>query len=107
MKIVEDGAETERIRQMRITTDAAADSLAKMVIDWVDGGIAGGTDWRPGLANVIKHRLDRLNSIFIHVEPKCEHEFHGWRDHDDGHGGEQYCKKCGIGAMAASLRDGP
>jgi len=46
------------------------------------------------------------DAIFIHVTPKCEHEFSGWRDFDDGRGGEQVCKKCGIGAMAASLRDG-
>lgn len=106
LKIVLDGAPTEPIRQMRISTDDAAKSLAQMVTEWVDGGIKGGTDWRPGLADVIKHRLDRLNSIFIHVEPKCEHELHGWRDHADGHGGEQYCKKCGMGAMAISLRTG-
>lgn len=33
----------------------------------------------------------------------CEHDFQGWRDHEDGHGGEQFCSKCGLGAMAWSL----
>jgi len=44
-------------------------------------------------------------SIFIHVTPKCEHEFAGWRTFEDGNGGEQVCTKCGIGAMSASLRE--
>ena len=47
------------------------------------------------------------NQIFIHTTPKCEHEFAGWREFEDGNGGEQVCTKCGIGAMSASLRDGP
>jgi len=44
--------------------------------------------------------------LFIHITPKCEHEFAGWRDHEGGHGGEQVCTKCGMGAMAWSLRTG-
>lgn len=44
--------------------------------------------------------------IFIHVTPRCEHEFAGWREFNDGLGGEQVCTKCGVGAMSASLRDG-
>jgi len=34
----------------------------------------------------------------------CEHEFAGWRDFADGRGGEQFCQKCGLGAMAHSLK---
>lgn len=34
----------------------------------------------------------------------CEHEFSGWRDFEDGRGGERTCVKCGMGAMAHSLR---
>ena len=34
---------------------------------------------------------------------KCEHEWGGWRPFDDGRGGEQVCKKCGLGAMAHTL----
>ena len=90
----------------RIENKDAAANLAQMVTEWVDGGIAGGTDWRPGLASVIEKRLDRLNSIFIHITPKCEHDFKGWRDFDDGRGGEQVCSKCGTGAMSDSLRNG-
>lgn len=37
-----------------------AESLAKMIIQWVDGGTAMGTDWRTGLASVIELRLERL-----------------------------------------------
>jgi hypothetical protein len=44
--------------------------------------------------------------IFIHVTPKadaCKHDFQGWRAFDDGHGGEQICTKCGLGAMSYTL----
>lgn len=36
-------------------------------------------------------------------EPPCEHEFGSWREFDDGRGGEQFCQKCGLGAMAHTL----
>ena len=42
--------------------------------------------------------------VFIHSTPKCEHDFQGWREFDDGRGGEQFCSKCGLGAMSHSLR---
>ena len=45
-------------------------------------------------------------AVFVHVTPKCDHEFAGWREFDDGRGGEQICSKCGAGAMSVSLRDG-
>jgi len=35
---------------------------------------------------------------------ECDHEFSGWRAFPDGNGGEQVCKKCGMGAMEHSLR---
>lgn len=45
---------------------------------------------------------------FVHIAwDKCDHEFSGWRAFTDGTGGEQVCKKCGIGAMAYTLRTGP
>lgn len=34
------------------------------------------------------------------------HDFKGWREFDDGRGGETVCAKCGMGAMAFSLRAG-
>lgn len=37
-----------------------------------------------------------------HSKP-CNHEWGGWREFDDGRGGEQVCKKCGLGAMTHSL----
>ena len=90
-----------------IENKVAAVSLAQMVAEWVDEGTKLGTDWRPGLAEVIEKRLERLNAIFIHVTPKCEpHDFGSWRAFEDGRGGEQVCKKCGIGAMSDSLRNG-
>lgn len=35
------------------------------------------------------------------------HDFKGWREFPDGNGGETVCTKCGMGAMAWSLRAGP
>jgi hypothetical protein len=34
----------------------------------------------------------------------CEHDWRGWREFDDGRGGEQVCSRCGLGAMSHSLR---
>lgn len=52
-------------------------------------------------------------SLLLHVSPRvdaCAHDFRGWRDlYDeagDVAGGEQVCIKCGIGAMAYTLRTG-
>jgi len=49
----------------------------------------------------------------IHIHPnveKCadgkDHDFEGWEDFEDGSGGEQVCKKCGLGAMEYTLRTG-
>lgn len=33
----------------------------------------------------------------------CQHEFGGWREFEDGSGGERFCARCGMGAMAHSL----
>jgi len=49
---------------------------------------------------------DWMKEIFVHASPKpsaCKHDFQGWRQFDDGNGGEQVCTKCGIGAMAHTL----
>jgi hypothetical protein len=45
--------------------------------------------------------------LFFHAMPKpdaCKHDFQGWREFEDGRGGEQVCTKCGIGAMTYSMR---
>ena len=50
------------------------------------------------------------SSFFFHVAPSpdaCAHQWGGWRNFEDGRGGEQVCRKCGIGAMAYTLRTGP
>ena len=66
-------------------------------------------------AGMIAEHLDAVieaiirRKIFVHIEPKddCKHEFAGWREFEDGNGGESFCKYCGIGAMAYTLRNGP
>lgn len=50
------------------------------------------------------------DGLFIHVTPRagaCQHEFKGWREFDDGRGGERVCTKCGMGAMAWTLANDP
>jgi len=44
--------------------------------------------------------------IFVHAKRDplvCtddkQHEFTGWREFEDGRGGETVCKHCGMGAM--------
>lgn len=37
----------------------------------------------------------------------CQHEWGGWREHDDGLGGEQFCQRCGEGAMSHGIRTCP
>lgn len=34
---------------------------------------------------------------------ECAHDFHGWREFEDGRGGERVCANCGLGAMAYTL----
>lgn len=41
--------------------ERTAKSVSSMVIEWVDGANRMGTDWRPGLDNVIQARLYRLS----------------------------------------------
>jgi hypothetical protein len=48
----------------------------------------------------------RMDEFFAHATPKCDHVFAGWREFENGNGGEQVCTKCGIGAMTASIREG-
>lgn len=53
---------------------------------------------------------DEDSHFFFHAAPApdyCKHEWGGWRDFEDGRGGEQVCKLCGMGAMAYTLRTGP
>jgi hypothetical protein len=38
----------------------------------------------------------------------CQHDWTGgWREFEDGCGGEVTCARCGMGAMGHSLRTGP
>jgi hypothetical protein len=36
----------------------------------------------------------------------CEHDFQGWREFEDGNGGERVCSRCGMGAMWHTLHIG-
>src|ERR1041384_4805509 len=47
---------------MSKTVEERAASVASMVIEWVEGGLAGGTDWRNGLKRIIAARLRRLEA---------------------------------------------
>lgn len=61
-------------------------------------------------ANPEASPLGEERFFFFHATPApdtCKHEWGGWREFDDGRGGEQVCKLCGIGAMAYSLMVGP
>lgn len=51
-----------------------------------------------------------MSDLFYHA--KCDplqctddagHDFTGWREFDDGLGGEMVCAKCGVGAMEHSM----
>ena len=60
------------------------------------------------IMDMVGHEQERpdLSKVFIHAKPKpdaCKHDFQGWREFDDGRGGEQVCTKCGIGAMSYTL----
>ena len=59
--------------------------------------------WKPG---EVAHNFD-LNSCYCDCpNGPCEHNFTGWREFEDGSGGEQVCSRCGTGAMSHSLRTG-
>lgn len=51
-----------------------------------------------------------MGEVFYHAKRdplKCVdddgHDFKGWREFDDGCGGETVCAKCGVGAMEHSI----
>lgn len=57
------------------------------------------------MGEIPRDEFDRLIAERIAaLPPPCEHEFSGWREFEDGRGGEQFCQKCGYGAMAWSMR---
>lgn len=55
-------------------------------------------------------KKDELTVAVCRDIEKCtdggKHDFQGWRSSPDGLGGEQVCKKCGVGAIAWSMRIG-
>jgi hypothetical protein len=46
----------------------------------------------------------RIAEHIANLPPPCEHEFGGWRNFEDGSGGEQVCQKCGMGFEAWAMR---
>ena len=59
----------------------------------------------PETDELLPDEIDRIWREGIrNLPPGCEHEWGGWREFDDGAGGEQFCQKCGYGAMAWSMR---
>lgn len=46
-------------KQDERTPGRLAESLAQMIIEWVDGSKGG--DWKTGLPNIIQRRIDRLD----------------------------------------------
>jgi hypothetical protein len=45
---------------------------------------------------------DRFTLAFCgHSAEPCDHDWSGWRDFDGG--GEAYCVRCGLGALADTL----
>lgn len=58
---------------------------------------------------LIARYADSEPKIIFHAIPDpdaCKHEWGGWREFEDGRGGEQVCKICSMGAMTYSLRTG-
>ncbi len=56
-------------------------------------------------ASKVHHSFD-FNACYCDCESggPCEHDFQGWREFENGRGGEQVCKRCGMGAMSHSMR---
>jgi len=63
-------------------------------------------DKHPKADEVFFHTTRKLEFCYGNP-PTGEHEFTGWCEFEDGNGGEQVCKHCGMGAMEYSLRTGP
>lgn len=80
--------------------DRLAQSLAQMIIEWVDGGIKMGTDWRPGLASVIARRTTRvLNPGLTPPRGPCPHEV--WTEESAENGYRSQCAQCGKPAAGS------
>lgn len=52
----------------------------------------------------LAERSDEVTFVQCGCRVECEHEFTGWREFDDGLGGEAVCAKCGTGAFDWSMR---
>lgn len=58
----------------------------------------------PSTKDWLENIDERIAEAIANLPPPCEHDFQGWREFEDGRGGEQFCSKCGMGAMQWSLR---
>ena len=52
----------------------------------------------------VSDEVERITLFQCGDSGACDHEFSGWREFDGGQGGEQFCQKCGTGAMEWSMR---
>ena len=59
-----------------------------------------------GKPGEVAHNFDPNSCYCDCPNGPCEHDFKGWREFEDGLGGEQVCSRCGMGAMSHSLRTG-
>ncbi len=84
--------------KLRAERDAAIERVAREV--WVKLG--GDPNEAPKF-----HSRDYGGCYCACPTGPCEHQFEGWREFDDGCGGEQVCKLCGEGAMSHCLRFAP
>ena len=92
-------SETPDFDALRQARDAALERIAKEM--WIT---LGGD---PSESPTFHCREYRSPCYCACPEGPCEHEFSGWRDFDDNSGGEQFCQRCGEGAMAHSMRFAP
>lgn len=60
--------------------------------------------WNP---NAVRYHMSPHDCYCDCPDGPCEHQFSGWREFAHGRGGEQFCTKCGMGAMAHSMRVRP
>lgn len=64
------------------------------------------TKWGLGIEALRSQVLSNESCYCGCPEGPCEHLFQGWREFSDGNGGEQFCERCGLGAMAHVLHMG-
>lgn len=70
-------------------------------VDRIVGEVCAKHGWDPAK---VQSNFDPDSCYCACPEGPCEHDFQGWRDFEDGSGGERVCTRCGLGAMSHDLR---